>query len=118
MTVAEGVQRITQMPGAAILIEQCRWDEDQRGANLHFFLLLGELTGRLEPDGIAGFTQRGDESNWLRLADVDVSALKEVVRRMERLYTSWHLDGGRAMSIHDKINCHFATAQVRRQREG
>ena len=47
------------LPGAAIDIGVCPFRPMKRGANLHFALLLSEVTGRLEPSGAGGYCREG-----------------------------------------------------------
>jgi hypothetical protein len=118
--VTAGLVRITELPGGELPLEDCRWAEPQRSANFHFWTILGELTGRLEPSAGFCLTQKGSPETWLRLADVDAEALQGAVGRMRRQYPEWMFDTGRAPAngIHEQIDAHFATAQVRRRREG
>jgi hypothetical protein len=81
-------------------------------------MLLGELCGRLAVNAAGGYSDCGSaESGWLRLSEVDSGALDAIVRRMQRSHPSWRLNGGDATSVHDRIDCHFRTAQARWLRE-
>lgn len=112
----EGLVRICELPGAALPIESCLWAEDQRHANLHLWSLLGELTGRLERSGLDGFTQRGAPGGWMALSDIDPQAIELVLRRITNRHPDWVYDAGSAPTTIDRVNTHFATAQLRRQR--
>lgn len=114
----QGLTRITELPGAALPVEECRWTPDLAPANMHLLLLLGELCGRCELSGGGGYSDHGTPENWLRLCDVNEAAVEAVLRRVERSYPSWHLDAGTATTTIDKVDCHFATAQASRRREG
>jgi hypothetical protein len=113
--VPAGLTRISEMPGAQLPVEECRWTPDQAPLNLHFLTLLGEATGRLEVSGWGGYRQRG-AGPFRTLADVDAAALEGVVRRIRRRSAEWVFDVGSAETILDRIDCHFATAQLRRRR--
>jgi hypothetical protein len=109
---------ICEEPGAALNIGLCRWTPDQAGANSHLLMMLGELTGRLEPSGVGGYCQTGVVADgWMRLVDVDAAALSAIVRRMERAYPSWKPDADGTLPIHGQIQMHFNTAQERWLRE-
>ena len=108
---------ICSLPGAAIDIGVCRFRPDEAGANLHFALLLSEVTGRLEPSGAGGYCEKGVEAGWLRLADIEAGALEAIVRRVQRMYPSWRLHADDALPIHGRIQVHFNTAQERWRRE-
>jgi hypothetical protein len=115
MTTATRLIDICDLPGAQLDIGMCRWPPDQAAAKLHFLCLLGEVCGRLEEDAAGGYKQRGEAASWLKLSEVDASALAGVVTRMEsmrRVYPTWRLNCGDASGIHHKITVHFNTAQA------
>ena len=112
-----GPRRISEIPGAALGIESCRWREDQRASNLHLVLLLGALTGRLEPSAGLSYSERGRPEDWLTLAQVGEPAIEAVLSRIRRQYPEHRLDGGEATSTLDMLDCHFATAMERKRRE-
>lgn len=117
MTTSTAV-RISSLPGAALLIEECRWRPDQVPANQHFLMLLGELCGRLQPSGIGGYSQVGTPESWLKLADVDEGAIRSVVRRIRRAHPDWDgLDAGDEVTTLGQLDHHFGLAQRRRDRE-
>jgi hypothetical protein len=91
--------------------------EDQAAANLHLLLQLGELTGRLEPSSIGGYSQRGEPAGWMRLRDVDEAAIERVLTRIRRRYPEHRLHGGNATDVVGQLDVHFCTAQERRRRE-
>jgi hypothetical protein len=105
-------------PGAGLDIGVCRFTPDQAQTNLHFLVLLGEVCGRLAPDAAGGFSDCGTaESGWLRLSEVDASALEAIVRRMQRSYPSWRVNGGKGVGVHERVSVHWATAQAAWLRE-
>jgi hypothetical protein len=104
---------ICELPGAELDIGRCRWSEDERAANCHFAMMLGEVTGRLEVSGGGGYIVRGLESGWLKLADVDTAALEAIVRRMQRSHPPWRLHADDTLPVHGRIQVHFNTAQAR-----
>jgi hypothetical protein len=110
------LKRISEIPGAQLALEECRWASDQQAGNVHFLCLLGELCGRCEPSGAEGYALRGTPRTWLRLRDVDERDVRKVLGRIERAHT-WHLDAGRAKATLDRIDVHFMTAQLRRRQE-
>jgi len=115
--VPTDLNRISEIPGAALPVEACRWEPDQAPLNLHLLMLLGEVCGRLEPSGWGGYRDRGTRDGWLTLAQVDPEALEDCVRRIRRKYPDWMFDTGSAVSILDKLDVHFAKAQARRRRD-
>jgi hypothetical protein len=114
--IEDDLRRISEIPGAELPLEACRWPKDQSGANGHFWLLLGELTGRLEPSADGCYGQRGHPDIWLRLDQIDEAALRRVLGRMRRMYSHWMFDIGRAETLLDQIDVHFGTAQRRKNR--
>jgi hypothetical protein len=126
---------ITAVRGAVLPLELCGWEPNQRQANLELLLLLGELVGRLErsPGGFSerarrhagrGLSVRGrvdiaaedEQAGWLTLREVDEQALQKVLDRVERINGHWRFEQGRAETLHDRVACHFGTAQLRRKR--
>jgi len=114
--VAPTVVHFSEIRGAAIPLEECRWSKEQQAANANLLLMLGELTGRLEPSGWGGYRERGDEAGWMRLADVDESAIEAVLARIRRNFPEWRFDAGAAETLLGKLDCHVATAVERRRR--
>jgi hypothetical protein len=112
----EGLLWISEIPGANLPVETCRWPPALQAANMLLLHLLGELCYAREPSGIGGYSPRGTPETWRRLRDVDESAITERLLRVEAAHPSWRLDGGAGATLIDKIDCHFATAQVRRRR--
>jgi hypothetical protein len=114
---AQSTKRISEIPGAALQLEECLWPEGEREANFSFWIFLGELTGRLGRSLGATYSERGSAETWLTLADVDEAALRSVLGRMRRLYGHWTLDSGNAESLLGQIDAHYHAAQVRRREQ-
>jgi hypothetical protein len=116
-TPAEGL-RISEVPGVVVELEAHRWRPDQQAANFHFTIMLGVLCGRLEESTGGCWSERGSTDTWLTLQQVDPAAIEVVLTRMRRRYPEWKLDAGRAETLIDSIDVHFATARARaRQQE-
>lgn len=109
--------RISQLPGAALNLALCRFRPDEGHGSLHLLMLLGAVTGALEPTP-TGYTSRGNVEDFPTLAQVSVSEIEAVVRRIERAHAGWKLPDAGATKILDKIDIMFNTAQERKRREG
>jgi hypothetical protein len=111
--------QITTLRGAALDFTSCRFPPDEAPASLHLLMLLGDATGRLSPSGGGGYREHDGQRHWLTLAEVDASALRRIVQRIERSpnYPGWKLDAPEGLSVHDALDVHWGRAQRRWQRE-
>ena len=108
--------KISELRGAKLPVESCRWAIDQQASNVELLLQLGMLTGRCEL-GIDSYSEKGEPEQWLTLAEVDPAAVEEVLSRLRRKYPEWRLDGQGSTSL-EQLDHHFQVAQARRRREG
>jgi hypothetical protein len=110
----DGLARISELPGAWLSLERCRWEIDQQAANGLLVALLGELAGSRERSGIEGFSRTGSPETWRKLADLDPALVEGVVSRVRRMRPELRIEDGGATDIREALDNHFTAAQRRR----
>jgi hypothetical protein len=113
---AATLTKMSEIPGAKIALESCRWAPDQQPSNSRLVLLLGTITGRCRPSVGASYSERGTPDDWLTLRQVDEAAIEAELARLRKVCPEWRLEGGGAETLVDQLDHHFRAAQGRRER--
>ena len=114
--------RITRVAGACLDFNLCRFGPGQANGSLELWTKLALACGRAEMSDGGYSASDTAESAWRTPRDLPAAQLAALVAAVEvtqgRHGLRFALDAPSDLGIHDALDCHYASAQRRKQRDG